>query len=80
MSLNEYTKEDLIKAIEKIDFKKSILRELPIIRYNRMCEEAQKISVQASDFLKENKFALSKKYFDKSNNLYEKANKLLDRS
>lgn len=75
--LNEYTKDDLIIAIEKHDFRGYILRELPLVKYSRMCIEAQKMSNKAQEHMEKNEFLLAGKYFDKSNKLYIEANKFI---
>lgn len=78
--LNKYTKEDLILAIMEIDFRKRILMKLPLIKYNRMCDEAVKVSNQAQEYMNKNQFALSNEYFKKSQKIFEDANKFIDRS
>lgn len=77
--LNEYTKEDLILGIMEIDFRKRILMKLPIIKYNRMCDEAVKVSNQAQEYMNEKKFTLASEYFKKSQKIFEDANKFIDR-
>lgn len=78
IKLKKYTKEDLILGIMKIDFRKRILIELPIIKYNRMCDEALKVSNQAQKYMKENQFTLASEYFKKSHKIFEDANKFID--
>ena len=77
--LKKYTKEELILAIKQIDFKGHILTKLPIIKYNRMCDEAEKISNKAQEYVNKKEFVLAIEYFDKSNKLYEDANKFIDK-
>jgi hypothetical protein len=77
--LNEYTKEDLILGIMEIDFRKRILMKLPIIKYNRMCDEAVKVSNQAQEYMNEKKITLASEYFKKSQKIFEDANKFIDK-
>ena len=49
--LAKYTKEDLIIAILKHDFRGYILSELPLIKYARMCIEAQNMSDKAQVYM-----------------------------
>jgi hypothetical protein len=77
--LKKYTKEELILGIKEIDYKGYILTKLPIIKYNRMCDEAERISNQAQAYSNKKEFALAIEYFDKSNKLYEDANKFIDK-
>ena len=72
--LAKYTKEDLIIAIIKYDFRGYVSRELPLIKYSRMCIEAQNMSNKAQEYMNSNQFKLASEYFDKSNKLYEEAN------
>ena len=78
--LAKYTKEDLIIAIMKHDFYGHVSRELPLIKYSRMCIEAQNMSNKAREYMNSNQFKLAREYFDKSNKLYEEANIFIDRS
>ena len=48
--LNEYTKEDLIAGIKQIDYKGYVLTKLPLIKYNRICDEAEKMSKKAREY------------------------------
>ena len=77
--LKKYTKEELILGIKEIDYKGYILTKLPVIKYNRMCVEAERESNQAREYMEKKEFALAIKYFDKSNKLYEDANKFIDK-
>ena len=77
--LKEYTKEELILGIKEIDYKGHILIKLPIIKYNRMCNEAERVSNQAQEYMDKKEYALAREYFDKSNKLYEDANKFIDK-
>lgn len=78
--LAKYTKEDLINAILKHDFRGYISRELPLIKYARMSIEASKMATKAQENMNINNFKLAGEYFDKSNKLYEEANEFLNRS
>ena len=78
--LAKYTKEDLINAILKYDFRGYILSELPLIKYARMCIEASKMGSKAQENMNINNFKLAGEYFDKSNKLYEEANDFLNRN
>ncbi|WP_141048233.1 hypothetical protein [Aliarcobacter cryaerophilus] len=78
--LAKYTKEDLIIAILKHDFRGYISNELPLIKYARMCIEAQNMSDKAQAYMNSNQLLLASECFDKSNKLYEKANDFLNRS
>ena len=77
--LKKYTKEELILGIKEIDYRGHILTKLPIIKYNKMCDEAKRISNQAQKYSNKKEFALALEYFDKSNKLYEDANKFIDK-
>ncbi len=77
--LNEYTKEDLIAGIKQIDYKGYVLTKLPLIKYNRICDEAEKMSKKAREYADKKEYLLSNKYFDKSSELYERASKFLDK-
>ncbi len=76
--LSNYTKEDLIIAILKHDFRGYVSRELPLIKYSRMCIEAQNMSDKAQAYMNSNQFLLASECFDKSNKLYEEANIFLN--
>lgn len=78
--LAKYTKEDLIIAILKHDFRGYISSELPLIKYARMCIEASKMASKAQENMNINNFKLAGEYFDKSNKLYEEANDFLNRN
>ena len=78
--LAKYTKEDLINAILKHDFRGHISGELPLIKYSRMTIEASKMASKASEYMKNNNFRLGSEWFDKSNSLYEEANDFLNRN
>lgn len=77
--LKKYTKEELILAIKQIDYKGYILTKLPIIKYNRMCNEAERASTQAQEYMDKKEYALAREYFDKSNKLSEDAHKFIDK-
>lgn len=77
--LKKYTKEELILAIKQIDYKGYILTKLPIIKYNRMCDEAVKVSNQAQEYMNEEQFTLASEYFKKSQKIFEDANKFIDK-
>lgn len=79
-NLEEFTKEDLIIVIKKHDFKGHISRELPMIRFNRMCDESTKISDEAQEHMRTNNFKLAHECFTKSNRLYKKAMDLLEKT
>lgn len=75
----KYSKEEIIQALKKTVFRpESILNSLPIIRYNTMCDKAQKISDEAQEALKANNLKLSMELFDKSNKIWGEANKFID--
>lgn len=76
--LSNYTKEDLIIAILKHDFRGYVSRELPLIKYSRMCIEAQNMSDKAQAYMNSNQLLLASECFDKSNKLYEEANIFLN--
>lgn len=78
--LAKYTKEDLIIAILKHDFRGYILSELPLIKYARMGIEASRMASKAQENMNINNFKLAGEYFDKSNKLYEEANDFLNRN
>lgn len=77
--LKKYTKEELILGIKQIDYKGYILIKLPLIKYNRMCDEAVKVSNQAQEYMNEKKFTLASEYFKKSQKIFEDANKFIDK-
>lgn len=77
--LKKYTKEELILGIKEIDYKGYILTKLPVIKYNRMCDEAERVSNQAQEYMEKKEYALAREYFDKSNKLFEDAHKFIDK-
>ena len=77
--LKKYTKEELILGIKQIDNKGYILIKLPLIKYNKMCDEAERTSNQAQEYMDKKEYALAREYFDKSNKLFEDANKFIDK-
>lgn len=78
--LNEYTKEELILGIKEIDYKGYILTKLPLIKYNRICREAEKIAKKAKEYADKKQYSLSNQYYDKSFELYEKADKFISKA
>lgn len=77
--LNKYTKEELITAIENIDYKGNILKSLPLIKYQLMTEKAAFLSSKASEYLNNNELVKASEYFDKSNKMFEEANLFLNK-
>lgn len=79
MKLEDYTKQELIIAIRKLwKTEEKLLVELPIIKYNIMCDKAQIISNQASEALNNDEIQKAMKLFDESNAMWEKANSFID--
>ncbi len=80
INLEEYSKEDLILAIKQFYLSEEIIRNLIIIKYNRITSEAKELGAKATNYLNENNFKLATEYFDKSEKLYIKASKFLERT
>lgn len=78
-NLEDYTKEEIITAVRKIFRQEKLLLELPIIRYNRMCDESKKISEEASTALRNDDIKKATELFEKSNKLWESANDFIEK-
>lgn len=76
--IKKYTKEEILLGLEKVLFSPDmLLRELPLVHYNRMCDEADKLHKQASEALK-NTNLKAKELFDKSDRIWKQANSFID--
>jgi hypothetical protein len=79
MKLEDYTKEEILIAIKKLwKIEERLLIELPLIRYNIMCDKAKEISEQGSEAMAKDNIKESMRFFGESNKLFKDANKFLD--
>ena len=80
MKLEDYSKQELIVAIRHLyKCEEKLMMELPIIKYNAMCDKAKVISEQSSLALQNDDIEKAMLLIDKSNALYKKANSFIDR-
>lgn len=73
--IKNYTKDEILEGLKKTMFR--LLRELPIIRYNSMCDKAQKLSEKAYDVLSAEDFKSYIKLSKESNKIWDEANNFI---
>ncbi len=78
--IKKYTKDEILEALKKTMFRpESLLRELPITRYNSMYDKANKIAEQASNALKTNNMKLFIELNNKSDKIWREANDFINK-
>ncbi|MDD2826973.1 MAG: hypothetical protein PHF52_08665 [Sulfurospirillaceae bacterium] len=78
--IKKYTKDEILEGLKKTMFRpESLLRELPITRYNSMCGKAMEIAKQASNALKSDNIKLFIELNNKSDKMWREANDFIDK-